>query len=130
MTNFNYGDIIEYIDCTFDDYFEDAKHWCQANNAELVELVDKREQKGEVLYRYFQIKEFPKYEPSEEELKMQVRLIRNSYLSNTDFTQLPDSPFTAEGKAQYAEYREYLRNYTDTSNWWLQNPKTFEEWKS
>ena len=74
MTEFNYNDIIEYIDCTYDENFEDAKHWCNENNAQLIELVEKREEK-EVeepdvldpsktnkvikLFRYFQIGEEP-----------------------------------------------------------------------
>ena len=66
--------------------------------------------------------------PSEDELKSRVRAVRDSYLLATDYTQLPDAPFTPEEKAQYAEYRQYLRDYTETPNWWLENPKTFEEW--
>ena len=65
----------------------------------------------------------------EDKLKEQVRSVRDSFLQETDYTQLPDAPFTAEEKAEYAEYREYLRNYTDTEEWWLENPKTFEEWR-
>lgn len=68
-------------------------------------------------------------EPSIDELKAQVRAVRDSYLQETDFTQLPDAPFTSEEKAQYAQYRQYLRDYTEGENWWLSNPKTFEEWK-
>lgn len=67
--------------------------------------------------------------PSEDELKKAVRVVRNGYLQDTDFTQLNDAPFTTEEKAQYAGYRQYLRDYTDTADWWLQNPKTFDEWK-
>lgn len=69
----NYNDIIEYIDDTFDENFEDAKHWCRDNSAELVELIERRTYKeveeevveadGNVkivkvqkLFRYFQIK--------------------------------------------------------------------------
>ena len=68
-------------------------------------------------------------EPTEDELKSQVRNIRNMYLQQCDFTQLPDAPFTEEEKQKYVEYREYLREYTDQENWWLKNPLTFEEWK-
>lgn len=67
--------------------------------------------------------------PTEDELKAQVRAVRDSYLLETDYTQLPDAPFTTEEKVQYAEYRQYLRDYTKGENWWLSNPKTFEEWK-
>jgi hypothetical protein len=68
-------------------------------------------------------------EPTEDEMKESVRRIRNGYLKDTDFTQLNDAPFTSEEKLQYAQYRQYLRDYTEGENWWLSNPKTFEEWK-
>lgn len=71
----------------------------------------------------------PKPQPTEQEMKDKVRSIRNQYLSSTDFTQLPDAPFTEEEKSQYTQYRQYLRDYTEGENWWKQNPKTFEEWK-
>ena len=71
----------------------------------------------------------PQYNPTEDELKTNVRRVRNEYLQYYDFTQLVDAPFTDEEKAVYAEYRQYLRDYTEGENWWLQNPKTFEEWK-
>jgi hypothetical protein len=70
-----------------------------------------------------------KPEPTEDEMKESVRRIRNGYLKDTDFTQLNDAPFTTEEKAQYADYRQYLRDYTDSADWWLQNPLTFDEWK-
>ena len=70
-----------------------------------------------------------KPEPTEDEMKENVKMIRNSYLQQTDFTQLSDAPFTVEEKAEYAEYRKYLRDYPEEENWWLQNPKTFEERK-
>lgn len=124
---FNYGDIIEYIDATYDENFQEAKHWAQKHNTTFEELMDRRD----LPKRYFQIGDEPKpYVPTEDEMKESVKRIRNSYLQQTDFTQLSDAPFTVEEKAEYAEYRKYLRDYTEEENWWLQNPKTFEEWKS
>lgn len=70
----------------------------------------------------------PAPEPTIEEKQEQVRSIRNCYLSGTDFTQLEDAPFSAEEKASYAEYRQYLRDYTKGENWWESNPATYEEW--
>lgn len=56
---FNYGDIIEYADATYDDNFNNAKRWCEANNATFNELIDRRVERDGVLYRYFEIKENP-----------------------------------------------------------------------
>lgn len=72
------------------------------------------------------------YAPQEpvEDLQKEVRAVRNNYLAKYDFTQLSDAPFTEEEKQKYADYRQYLRDYTNQPNWWLQNPKTFEEWSN
>ena len=72
----------------------------------------------------------PAPEPTQEEKEEMVRAVRNGYLSSTDFTQLDDAPFTPEQKASYAEYRQYLRDYTKQENWWEQNPATYEEWET
>lgn len=69
-------------------------------------------------------------EPTEDEKKENIRAIRNSYLAATDFTQLNDAPFTPEEKASYAEYRQYLRDYTKAEGWWEYKPETYEEWHS
>ena len=68
-------------------------------------------------------------EPIEDKQK-EVRAIRNDYLSKYDFTQLVDAPFTEQEKEKYAQYRQYLRDYTNQENWWEQNPLTFEEWSA
>lgn len=120
----NYGDIITYKDGTRDLHFEEARRWCKSHNVTFDELVEKRNLPN----RYFQIG-YP-IKPTEDEMKITVRLVRNSYLQGTDFTQLTDAPFTDEEKLKYVQYREYLRNYTNGTNWWLQTPKTFEEWKT
>lgn len=69
-----------------------------------------------------------KPEPTIDQKKDMVRGDRNSYLSSTDFTQLVDAPFTDQEKEKYAEYRQYLRDYTKEENWWLQNPDDFATW--
>lgn len=69
-----------------------------------------------------------KPEPTIEEQQSDVRRIRNNYLFDTDYTQLGDAPYTQEEKNKYAQYRKYLRDYTKQPNWWLEYPKTFEEW--
>ena len=67
-------------------------------------------------------------EEPEEDKQAKVRLIRDTYLQQYDFTQLDDAPFTAEEKAVYARYRQYLRDYTKEENWWEAEPKTYNEW--
>ena len=71
-------------------------------------------------------------EPTVEERKEKVRAIRNSYLVKyVDPKQLVlvwDS-LSEEDKKLYADYRTYLLDYTKTDGWWLQNPRTLEEWR-
>lgn len=64
------------------------------------------------------------------DVKNAVRAVRNQYLAELDFTQLTDAPFTAEEKTLYTRYRKYLRDYTTQDEWWLENPKTFDEWSA
>lgn len=71
----------------------------------------------------------PEPEPSEDEKKERVRSVRNSYLVIWDFSQLRDAPFTQAEQDNLAEYRQYLRDYTKTDNWWESLPKTYDEWK-
>ena len=52
---FNYNDIIEYIDATYDENFQDAKHWAKEHNTTFEELMDRRD----LPKRYFQIGEEP-----------------------------------------------------------------------
>lgn len=128
MTDFKYGDIIEYIDCTEDLHFEEARKWARTHNATFDELMDKRN----LPKRYFQINEIIQPEPTTEELQAQVRQLRDAFL-----VQFVDnrakSPFqwaevSEEEKAVIGEYRMYLLNYTESENWWLQNPLTYDEW--
>lgn len=45
-----------------------------------------------------------------------IRAKRSALLAETDYTQLPDSPLSAEKKAQYAAYRQALRDIPSTMN--------------
>jgi hypothetical protein len=52
-----------------------------------------------------------------------VRFTRDEALKNSDWTQLPDSPLSAEKKQEWATYRQQLRDLlSDTSA----NPKLIE----
>ena len=62
-----------------------------------------------------------------EQCKEQVRSVRNRYLEQTDKYMIADYPITDEEREQYKAYRVYLRDYTLEDEWWLANPKTFEE---
>ena len=65
-----------------------------------------------------------------EQRKEQVRAVRNQYLEQTDKYMITDYPITDEERELYKQYREYLRDYTLSENWWEHSPMTFEEWKS
>lgn len=72
MTDFNHNDIIEYIDDTLDENFEEAKKWAKEHNTTLEELVERRIVRDGSLYRYFQIGcDFRASEPTEEQIKAQ-----------------------------------------------------------
>ena len=66
-----------------------------------------------------------------EEQQSEVRTVRNNYLEKyVDPKQLVlvwDS-LSEDNKKLYADYRTYLLDYTNTEDWWLQNPMTFDEW--
>lgn len=42
-----------------------------------------------------------------------LRSKRNRLIADTDWTQLSDSPYTAEQKFAYADYRQQLRDITN-----------------
>lgn len=82
----------------------------------------------------WEYKEFEKepepYVPTEDELKAQVRSVRNHYLEQTDKVMLVDYPITDDERELYKQYRTYLRTYPECRDWYKANPKTYEEWKS
>lgn len=43
--------------------------------------------------------------------------MRSNLLSGCDWTQVADSPLSDEKKAQWAEYRQKLRDLTKQENW-------------
>ena len=102
---FNYNDIIEYIDCTYDENFNAAQNWCYQNRATFDELIDRRKEvevkykeiehtsDGDIevtkkrieLHRFFKINEIPVPivpEPTLGELKIlkreEINQARNS----------------------------------------------------
>lgn len=140
MTEFTYNQTIEYEDCTRDLNFEAARRWAAEHGAAFEEDIVARKTVNGRLMRYFVIGEKPAPvvvepapvpEPTIEELKTQVRVVRNSYLKNTDFNMLSDAPITSTQKTKYKQYRAYLRDYPDSSeDWFKTDPMTFDEWST
>lgn len=62
-----------------------------------------------------------------------VRGIRNSYLveyvDGAVSNPLRWADMSEELKQMYTDYRRYLLDYTETENWWEQNPLTLDGWK-
>lgn len=55
--------------------------------------------------------------PLEEKRFRFMERTRHNLLFQTDWTQMPDSPLSDELKAQYAEYRQLLRDIPETIDW-------------
>lgn len=65
-----------------------------------------------------------------EVMQREVRNVRDSLLQDTDVFMLPDYPISDSERDLYKAYRSYLRDYTETENWYLNNPLTFSEWSA
>ena len=160
MTNFTYNQTIEYIDGTRDLNFEAAQRWTQEHGTSFEEDVSKREPyeqeheetyinpttgvnevrlvKTPTLKRFWVIGDEPKpYVPTEDELKVQVRTVRDNYMQTTqnridryrNQKELGiETTDTEEVFKQLLEYTQYLRDYPNGENWWSKNPMVFDEW--
>lgn len=65
-----------------------------------------------------------------EQKKIEVRAVRNQYLTDTDKYMIVDYPITDEQREEYKAYRQYLRDYTKTDSWYEKVPITFEEFEA
>ena len=63
-----------------------------------------------------------------EQKKAEVRAVRNQYLKQSDEFMIVDYPITDDERELYKQYREYLRTYPESQEWYKANPKTYEEW--
>lgn len=105
MTDFNYGDVIEYIDDTFDENMEAAKSWAREHNTKLEELIDRRVVRNDIMYRYFQIGAEPQViEPTAEQIKIQTIIRLKMQLSATDYVVIK----IAEGASTVDEYADII----------------------
>ena len=158
MTNFTYNQTIEYIDGTRDLNFEAAQKWAQEHGTSFEEDVSKREPyeqeheetymnpttgadevrlvKTPTLKRFWVIGDEPKpYVPTEDELKAQVRAVRDKYMQTTqnridryrNQKELGiETTDTEEVFKRLLEYTQYLRDYPNGENWWSENPMIFD----
>ena len=53
------------------------------------------------------------YEAAPDDFKRNIRFNRDKLLLESDWTQLPDSPLSDSKKAEWATYRQTLRDLTD-----------------
>ena len=124
MTDFTYNQTIEYIDGTRDLNFEAAQKWAREHGTSFEEDISKREPyeqeheetymnpttgadevklvKTPTLKRFWVIGDEPKtYIPTEDELKAQVRAVRNQYLEQTDKYMITDYPISDDERELY-----------------------------
>lgn len=82
-------------------------------------------------------KEEEPYVPTEDELKAQVRAVRDKYMQTTQNridryrNQKEVGIVTTDSEATYKlllRYMQYLRDYPSGENWWVKNPMVFDEW--
>ena len=82
-------------------------------------------------------KEEEPYVPTEDELKSQIRAVRDNYMQTTQNridryrNQQELGTETVDDEATYKlllEYTQYLRDYPSGKNWWSENPMVFDEW--
>lgn len=160
MTEYTYNQTIEYIDGTRDLNFEAAQRWAKDHRTSFEEDVSKREpykQEHEETYmnpttgeievktvssptikRFFAIGDEPKpYVPTEDELKAQVRTVRDKYMQTTQNridryrNQKELGIVTTDSEATFnllLQYTQYLRDYPNGENWWNKNPMVFDEY--
>ena len=140
MTEFNYGDVIEYIDDTFDENMEAAKKWAREHNTMLEELIDKRSVQGNIMYRYFQIgSNLQSAEPTTEEKANSIRgrrdfLIRCfSWRIERYKSQQEIGVKTTDSDETYMailHYLQYLRDLPEQDEFPDIEVLTFEQWQN
>ena len=76
---------------------------------------------------------YTSHEELDAAMQSAMRAIRNNYLieyvDGAVSNPLRWADMSEELKQMYIDYRKYLLDYTEAENWWLQAPKTLEEWK-
>ncbi len=97
-------------------------------NAEFYRSVGMTEMEVEQAYDgAWYVKGYAPEKPAEI-MQQEIRLVRNGYLQETDKYMIADYPLTEEERQKVKAYREYLRDYTLTENWWQNKPQGFADW--
>lgn len=132
---YTYNQTIEYIDGTRDLNFEAAQKWAREHGTSFEEDITARVNVGGNLKRYFAIGSEPEpYVPTTEELQAAVRAERDRMIAGFDWRISRNNDERELGltetdeRQSLLEYREYLRNYPETENWYEHSPLTFDEW--
>lgn len=95
-------------------------NWANANGGKF-----RSESLGDGMYK---IVEIVVLEPTVEEKQEQVRAVRNGLLGDSDKYLMPDFPIDDAGHYLYIQYRQYLRDYTKSADWWESEPLKYEDW--
>jgi len=110
-----------------DSYPPEAASWCNETGEDYIAEIEP----DELGRKRYQIK---KITFTTEEQQAQARTIRDEYFGlYVDWYQskpLLWAEMSETDKTDIENYREYLKHYTDAPEWWLNNPKTFDEWKA
>ena len=81
-------------------------------------------EKGEKVIRDGEVVDRPA-----EEKEAEARMQRNSLLADSDKYMISDFPATEEERAEYAAYRQYLRDYPASADFPETAVMSFKEWK-
>lgn len=92
-------------------------NWANANGNKYADRPN-----GDGTYTVYEVKE------SEIDKQNRVRGIRNQMLDESDKYMISDFPLTDEERVQMKLYRQYLRDYTQSPNWWESQPLKYEDW--
>lgn len=142
MTEYNYNEIIEYIDATYDENFNNAQNWAKVHNTTFNELIERRETReveeeyeedGEIktrevekLFRYFQIGPEPQpYVPTHEDIRQQREKYRQEHI---DGKTAERSRRMANNSWTEEDEQEYLALDAEITQWIEENlPYPVEE---
>lgn len=105
---FEYGQIIEYVDATYDENFNAAYAWCQANGATFDELIDKRKN-VEVEYTELEMSEDREVEKNKTRNELHRFFQINAIKSEPQPEPEPE-PEHEPTQEEIAEQKRYERN--------------------